>query len=95
MVEVENLLYEHPAVAAVAIVGYPDLRLGERACAFVELRPGATLDLDAVCSYLDARKVTRSYWPERLELVPALPRTPSGKIQKFKLKEVAQTFAPK
>ena len=50
IVEIENLLYKHPAVLAAALVGYPDSRLGERACAFVVLRPGQTLDLASLQS---------------------------------------------
>jgi cyclohexanecarboxylate-CoA ligase len=72
-----------------AIVGYPDERLGERACAFVVLKPGATLDLPTVQAYMEESKVAKQYWPERVEVVPALPATPTGKIQKFKLRELA------
>jgi cyclohexanecarboxylate-CoA ligase len=92
VVEIEGLLYKHPAVAMVAIVGYPDDRLGERACAFVELRPGASLDLAAVQAYMAECKVAKQYWPERVEVIAAVPRTPSGKIQKFLLKERAKAF---
>jgi cyclohexanecarboxylate-CoA ligase len=87
--EIESLLYKHPAVAMAAIVGYPDERLGERACAFVVLKPGATLDLPTVQAYMEESKVAKQYWPERVEVVPALPATPTGKIQKFKLRELA------
>ena len=87
--EIESLLYKHPAVAMAAIVGYPDERLGERACAFVVLKPGATLDLAAVQAYMEESKVAKQYWPERVEVVSALPATPTGKIQKFKLREIA------
>jgi cyclohexanecarboxylate-CoA ligase len=92
VVEIEALLYKHPAVAMAAIVGYPDDRLGERACAFLELRPGATLDLAGVQAYMDECKVAKQYWPERVEVLAAVPRTPSGKIQKFILKERAKAF---
>ena len=92
VVEIEALLYKHPAVAVAAIVGYPDDRLGERACAFVELRPGATLDLKDVQAYMAQCKVAKQYWPERVEVVAAVPRTPSGKIQKFILKDRARGF---
>jgi cyclohexanecarboxylate-CoA ligase len=92
VVEIEALLYKHPAVAMAAIVGYPDARLGERACAFVELRPGATLDLAAVQAYMAECKVAKQYWPERVEILEGVPRTPSGKIQKFILKERAKAF---
>lgn len=90
--DVENVLYEHPAVLAVALVGFPDQRLGERGCAFVQLRPGQTLDLPAVQAHMESRKVAKQYWPERVEVVEILPRTPSGKIQKFLLREQAKAF---
>jgi non-ribosomal peptide synthetase component E (peptide arylation enzyme) len=79
-------------VSEVAIVAMPDERLGERACAFAVLRAGADLDFAAMVAYLDSQRVAKTYWPERLELVSALPRTPSGKIQKFVLREVAREF---
>jgi 3-phosphoshikimate 1-carboxyvinyltransferase len=85
--EIEQLLYLHPAVRDVAIVAMLDSRLGERACAFVVVEDGHELDFDEMVAYLDAAKVTKTYWPERLELVDDLPRTPSGKIQKFVLRE--------
>jgi cyclohexanecarboxylate-CoA ligase len=92
VVEIENLLYKHPAVVAVAVVGYPDARLGERGCAFIVPKPGNTIDLAAMQAYLAECKMAKQFWPERVELVADLPRTASGKIQKFKLKEVAEAF---
>ena len=89
VVEVENLLYRHPAVAVVAIVGYPDERLGERACAYVVPREGASFTFEDMTSYLREQKTAVQYIPERLEIVADLPRTPSGKIKKFKLREEA------
>jgi cyclohexanecarboxylate-CoA ligase len=89
VVEIEALLYKHPSVAAAALVGYPDARLGERGCAFVVLRPGAALSLEALQAYMAESKVAKQYWPERVKVVAELPRTPSGKIQKFKLRELA------
>ena len=88
VVEVEQVLYAHPAVKEVAIVAMPDERLGERACAFVVLLPGAGLDFEQMQQHLDACRVSKPYWPERLEIVDALPYTPSGKIQKFVLRDV-------
>jgi len=93
IVEIENLLYKHPAVAAVAVVGFPDARLGERGCAFIVPRPGSSIDLATVQAYLREAKMAKQFWPERVEVVGELPRTASGKIQKFKLKEVAAAFA--
>jgi cyclohexanecarboxylate-CoA ligase len=90
VVEVENILFKHPAVAAVAIVGYPDPRLGERACAFVMLRQGQSLSFEEMAAYLKAQKMAMQYIPERLQVVDAMPQTPSGKIQKFRLREMAR-----
>jgi cyclohexanecarboxylate-CoA ligase len=91
VVEVEGLLFRHPAVAGVAVVGYPDRRLGEKACAFVSLRPGASLGFEEMVSFLKDQQMAAQYIPERLEIVDDLPRTPSGKIQKFKLRELVTT----
>jgi cyclohexanecarboxylate-CoA ligase len=91
--EIENLLYKHPAVAAVAVVGFPDARLGERGCAFIVPRAGSTIDLAAVRSYLSDAKMAKQFWPERVEVMAELPRTASGKIQKFKLRDIASSFA--
>jgi cyclohexanecarboxylate-CoA ligase len=84
--EIEQLLHAHPAVLDVAIVAMPDERLGERACAFVV----GDLDFDSMLEYLDSHRVSKTYWPERLEQVDTLPRTPSGKIQKFILRDHAR-----
>jgi len=92
VVEIENLLYKHPAVAAVAVVGFPDPRLGERGCAFIVARAGCAIDLATVQAYLSDCKMAKQFWPERVEIVAELPRTASGKIQKFKLKEIAAAF---
>jgi 3-phosphoshikimate 1-carboxyvinyltransferase len=92
--EIEQLLHRHPAVRDVAIVAMPDERLGERACAFVVLEPGAELDFADMQGYLDGCLVSKTYWPERLELADELPKTPSGKIQKYVLRdEIAQRKA--
>jgi cyclohexanecarboxylate-CoA ligase len=88
VVEVEALLYRHPAVAQVAIVAYPDERLGERACAIVVPKPGQTLEFTAMVEFLKAQKLALQYVPERLIVRDAMPATPSGKIQKFKLREM-------
>jgi len=90
VVEIEALLYRHPAVAQAAIVAYPDERLGERACAVVVTKPETPLDLATLVEFLKAQKVAVQYIPERLVLLEAMPATPSGKIQKFKLREMVQ-----
>ncbi|MCK2148585.1 AMP-binding protein [Marinobacter alexandrii] len=91
VVEVENLLYKYPGIVDVALVGCPDERLGERVCAYVTLDENATdLSLDDVKNYLIEEKLSKSYLPEYLEVIEAMPRTASGKIQKFKLREQAK-----
>ena len=84
--EVEDLLLRHPAVDEIAVIAMPDERLGERACAVVASQePGLTLaDLT---STLDAAGMAKQFWPEQLVLMDEMPHTPSGKIQKFKLRE--------
>ncbi|HVL43780.1 MAG TPA: cyclohexanecarboxylate-CoA ligase [Acidovorax sp.] len=94
VVEVESLLYRHPAVAMAAIVAYPDERLGERACAVVVPKPGHTIDLPGLVQFLKDQKIAVQYIPERLIVREVMPATPSGKIQKFKLREMLQEQAP-
>lgn len=86
VIEVEALLYKHPAVLQVAIVAYPDERLGERACAFIVPREGTMIDFGAMVAFLDSQQLARQYFPERLEIRQSLPATASGKIQKFALR---------
>ena len=88
VVEIENLVYGHPDVEEVALVAMPDPRLGERACAFVVPRAGTNPTLADICAHLTAQGTAIQYLPERLELLEALPRTLSGKVQKFKLREL-------
>ena len=83
----ENVLYEHPQIQDVAVVGVPDPRLQERACACIVPTAGAELTFDDIKAFLAEKGVAKQYWPERLEIRPELPRTPSGKIQKFRLRE--------
>ncbi len=94
VVEVEALLYRHPAVAQAAIVAYPDERLGERACAVVVAKPGQSIDMASMVGFLKSQKLTLQYLPERLIVLEAMPVTPSGKIQKFKLREMVREAAP-
>ncbi|WP_394933495.1 AMP-binding protein [uncultured Ilumatobacter sp.] len=91
--EIEGLLFEHPRVAAVAIVAMPDPRLGERACAFVRLVDDRPLTLDEIREFLLDQGVAKTYVPERLEVIDEMPMTPTGKVQKFALRDIAQSFA--
>jgi cyclohexanecarboxylate-CoA ligase len=88
VVEVENLLYTHPKIAGVAIVAMTDPRLGERGCAVVIPREGDTLTLPEIIAFLDGHQLARQKFPERLEIVSEFPMTPSGKIQKYRLREL-------
>jgi cyclohexanecarboxylate-CoA ligase len=90
-VEVEAALLRHSGIRDVAVVGYPDQRLGERACA-VLVPVGAPPTLDDVRAHLSGLGMAKQYWPERLEVMPALPRTPSGKVQKFALRDQLQAW---
>lgn len=85
--EVEDLLLAHSAVSEVAVVGLPDERLGERACAVVVLRKGFDLTFAEMAAYLRAREIATQKIPERLEVRTRLPRTASGKVQKAALRE--------
>jgi acyl-CoA synthetase (AMP-forming)/AMP-acid ligase II len=86
--EVEELLMRLPGVAECAVVAAPDARLGEHAAAFFRLVSGADAPtLDAVRAQLDAAGLAKQKWPEELHTVTEFPRTPSGKIQKFVLRQ--------
>ena len=77
-----------PGVAEVAVVGAPDARLGERGCAFVRMQPGATApDLQTVRAHLEQRGLARPKWPEDVRELTEFPRTASGKVQKFVLRQ--------
>jgi cyclohexanecarboxylate-CoA ligase len=93
VVYVENALYEDPRIEAVAVVGVPDPRLQERAAACVVLKPGESLTFEQMQAFLKEKGVARQYWPERLEIMDELPRTPSGKILKYRLREAMEAKA--
>jgi fatty-acyl-CoA synthase len=89
-IEVESVLYRHPAISAVAVVAKPDDKWGETPCAFVELKMGATTKADELQQFcrqhLAGFKVPKHYFFE------ALPKTSTGKIEKYKLRERARTI---
>jgi len=82
--EVERIIREHPTVSDVAVIGEPDGRLGEVTIAYVQLRPGAAATEDELLEFCRG-KMANFKQPRRIAFVGELPRTPSGKIQKFKL----------
>ena len=89
--EVEDLLYAHPAVADVAVIGLPDPKKGERACAVVAVAEGQSFDFATMGEYLRGKGLRVNAVPEQLELVDVVPRNPAGKILKQSLRE---QFAP-
>jgi fatty-acyl-CoA synthase len=87
-IEVEDVLYKHPAVAVCAVVAKPDERWGETPCAFVELKPGAAATKDEMIVW--CRERLAHYKAPRHIVFAEVPRTSTGKVQKFKLRELAK-----
>jgi acyl-CoA synthetase (AMP-forming)/AMP-acid ligase II len=85
--EIETFVSGHPKVADVAVVGYPDEVLGERACVVVVPRPGETITLAEIIDYLRGLGIATFKLPERLEIRQELPRNPLGKVLKRELRE--------
>ena len=90
---VEDAVSSHPAVALAAAVPVPDPVFGERVCAFVQLKPGCTLELADLVAFLDAEGVSKEYFPERLVVLAELPRSSGGKVAKGQLAEDARRLA--
>ena len=94
-VEVEEQLVRMPGVAEVAVVAAPDPRLGERACAFVRMQAGNDApDLATMRMHLEQRGLARQKWPEDVRAITEFPRTASGKIQKYVLRQWLREEAP-
>ncbi|MGD0335092.1 MAG: acyl-CoA synthetase [Xanthobacteraceae bacterium] len=87
-IEVEDALYKHPAVAAVAVVAKPDDKWGETPCAFVEFKPGASATADELIAW--CRSQLAAYKCPRHIVFMEIPKTSTGKIQKFKLRDMAK-----
>ncbi len=87
-IEVEDALYKHPAVAAVAVVAKPDDKWGETPCAFVELKPGQKATADELMQWCKTHLA--GYKVPRYLVFAEIPKTSTGKIQKFKLREMAK-----
>ncbi len=86
--EIEEFLYSHPAVADVQVIGVPDARYGEELCAWVMVRPGASLDEETVRAYCRER-LAHFKVPRYVIFVEEFPMTVTGKVQKFKMREIA------
>jgi fatty-acyl-CoA synthase len=87
-VEVEGVLMHHPAVSLCAVVAKPDDKWGEVPCAFVELKPGKTVDQADLIAF--ARQSLAGFKTPKLVIFQELPKTSTGKIQKFELRELAK-----
>jgi HIP---CoA ligase len=87
--EIENLIYRHPGVAQVAVIGVPDERMGEVGMAFVVPRPGAALEPAALIAWC-REQMANFKAPRRVEIVSALPTNASGKVLKYELRERAR-----
>ena len=81
---IENALADHPGVNAVAVIGHPDERLGERICAVV-VPDGVTPSLDDLIAHAKARRLPKHHWPEMLRIVDTMPMTPAREIRKADL----------
>lgn len=88
--EIEDILFNHPAIADISIVAMPNVRTGEAACAFVIPRPGMSIDLEEIKRYLIEVGTAKQKIPERLEIVTELPRTSVGKVRKDILRQKAK-----
>ena len=86
--EVEDILLQHPKIHDACVVAMPDERLGERSCAYVVLKaPHHSLSLEEVAAFFSRKRVAKYKYPEHIVVIEKLPRTASGKIQKFLLRK--------
>ena len=87
--EVENILYQHPAVLHTAVVGVPDARMGEVGHAFIQRRPEVPVDATALVAFVRERLASYKV-PRSVTFVDEFPLTSNGKVQKFRLRELAR-----
>jgi fatty-acyl-CoA synthase len=87
-IELEDMLYKHPAVQAASVVAKPDMKWGETPCAFIELKPGQTATAEEIIAY--CREHVAHYKAPRTVVFGELPKTSTGKVQKFMLRERAK-----
>lgn len=85
--EIEDLISQHPGVAAVGVVPMPDPLLGEKACAYIQPKEGVKLDFDMIISFLKSKKASVLHLPERIEFIDAMPYTAAQKLDKKALRK--------
>lgn len=85
--DIEDRLYEHPAIEDVAVVPMPDPQMQEKGCAFVTVVDDESFTIDEMRSYLEDEHIAKQKWPERIEVIDEFPRTPNGKIRKSDLRD--------
>ncbi|MCS7280641.1 MAG: AMP-binding protein [Desulfobacterota bacterium] len=85
--EIENLILSHPKVALVAVIGMPDVTMGERVCAYIKPKEGETITFDEIIAHLKEKKASVLQFPERIEFVDSMPLTAANKIDKRALRE--------
>lgn len=90
VLDLENILRQHPMVRDVAVIGLPDHLLGQRACACIVSGSGSDMTLDEMRAFLQGQGVTKQYWPEKVVILGDLPRTAVGKVKKQQLREMMQ-----
>ena len=90
-IEVEDAIYQHPAVVAVAVVAAPDAKWGEVPCAFVEIRPGLQVTSEEIIQH--CKSLLAGFKVPKIVIFKELPKTSTGKIQKFALREEAGSAA--
>ena len=83
--QLEDAIAAHPAVRSVAVIGYPDERLGERICAVI-VADEAAPDANALVDFVKGRGLPKHLWPEHVRRIDAMPATPAGKIRKNDLR---------
>jgi acyl-CoA synthetase (AMP-forming)/AMP-acid ligase II len=93
--EIEELLYEHPRVGQAAVVAMPDERLGQRAAVFVVPKtPGDTVALADLTAFLADKGLSRTKWPEAVEMLESFPMTSTGKFMRYSLRDRAARLRP-
>jgi fatty-acyl-CoA synthase len=89
--EIEEFLYSNPDVEDVQVIGVPDEKYGEEIMAWVKVRPGATLDVDAIRAFCQGR-IAHYKIPRYVHVTDEFPMTVTGKIQKYKMRDAAIEF---